>query len=98
MTELVKKQFVVSSKGPSGGFKLAVTPESISLYRILAVLGGLSNLEDSCVMGLSQCTKEMPCALHDLWTDFREKTISKTQKLTLQEFSQTFTNKLQCVR
>jgi len=98
LTDLVKKRLVMSIKGPSGGFALAANSANISIYRILTKLGGLEKLEDSCVMGLSECTEESPCALHDLWTDFREKTISKTQKLTLEEFSQTFMNKLQSVK
>jgi len=98
LTELVKKELVTSTKGPSGGFRLAVSAESISLYRILAVLGGLTKLESSCIMGTGVCKAHDPCALHELWLEFREKAVSKTQKLTLEEFSQTFTNKLPAVK
>lgn len=87
LTELEKKRLVTSSKGPSGGFKLAVDPASVTLYRILATLNGLERLEDSCVMGLGHCNSDRPCVLHDLWTQFRDDTILRTQKLTLEEFS-----------
>lgn len=90
LTDLVKKELVSSTKGPSGGFKLAVTPESISLYRILAVLGGLTKLESSCIMEMGNCAGHDPCTWHELWLEFREKAVSKTQKLTLEEFSKTF--------
>ena len=98
LTELVKRELVTSTKGPSGGFRLAVSAESISLYRILAVLGGLTKLESTCIMGMGDCTAHDPCVLHELWLEFREKAVSKTQKLTLEEFSQTFTNKLPSVK
>ncbi len=97
LTELVKRELVTSTKGPSGGFRLAVNAESTSLYRILAVLGGLTKLESTCIMGTGACKANDPCALHELWLEFREKAVSKTQKLTLEEFSQTFTNKLPSV-
>ncbi|MCH8027685.1 MAG: Rrf2 family transcriptional regulator [candidate division Zixibacteria bacterium] len=87
LTELEKKRLVTSSKGPSGGFTLAVNPSSITLYRILAALNGLEKLEDSCVMGLGRCNSDRPCVLHDLWTQFKDDTVLRTQKLTLEEFS-----------
>ena len=87
LTELEKKRLVTSSKGPSGGFTLAVNPSSVTLYRILAALNGLEKLEDSCVMGLGRCNSDRPCVLHDLWTQFKDDTVLRTQKLTLEEFS-----------
>ncbi len=87
LTELEKKRLVTSTKGPSGGFTLAVNPASITLYRILAALNGLEKLEDACVMGLGRCHSDRPCALHDIWAQFKNSTIVRTQKLTLEEFS-----------
>lgn len=87
LTELEKKRLVTSSRGPSGGFTLAVNPDSVTLYRILAALNGLEKLEDSCVMGMGRCNGERPCVLHDLWTQFKDDTILRTQEMTLEEFS-----------
>ena len=87
LTELEKKRLVTSSKGPNGGFTLAVNPDSITLYRILVALNGFEQLEDSCAMGLHRCNSDRPCVLHDLWTQFKDETILRTQKLTLEEFS-----------
>ena len=94
LTDLVKRELVTSTKGPSGGFRLAVNAESISLYRILGILGGLTKLESSCIMGMGECTAHDPCALHKLWSEFREKAVSETQKLTLEVYSRDFTHKL----
>ncbi len=87
LTELEKKRLVTSIKGPCGGFTLAVNPVNITLHRILAALNGLEKLEDSCVMGLDSCNSDRPCVLHDLWTQFKDDTILRSQKLTLEEFS-----------
>ncbi|MGH8014800.1 MAG: RrF2 family transcriptional regulator [Candidatus Zixiibacteriota bacterium] len=95
LTELVKKQLVMSAKGPSGGFRLAVIPESISIYSILDLMDGLSNLERSCVMGLGECVEQSPCALHDLWSEFKKNAVLRTQRLTLSDFSQSLSGKIE---
>lgn len=87
LTELEKKRLVTSTKGPCGGFTLAVNPANITLYRILAALNGLEELEDSCVMCLDSCNSDRPCVLHNVWTQFKDDTILRIQKLTLEEFS-----------
>jgi len=95
LTELAKKRLVSSNKGPKGGFYLSVKPSGITIYRLLASLGGLEKLEERCVMGFGNCTKGTPCALHELWESFKENAVSKTQKLTLNDFSRSFAGKLQ---
>jgi Rrf2 family iron-sulfur cluster assembly transcriptional regulator len=87
LTTLVKKKFISSSKGPSGGFRMNVDPAKVTLYRVLAALEGLSRLEDDCVMGLKECTAETPCALHDQWQTFKETAVHKAQHLPLSELS-----------
>ena len=88
LTDLVKKHLVVSAKGPTGGFKLAESSKSLSIYGILETLGGLAKLENSCVMGLDKCLEQKPCALHVSWIEFKKSAVLKTQRLTLGEFSQ----------
>lgn len=94
LTELVKKRFVNSTKGPSGGFVLAVNPNNVSVYRVMAELGALGKLEDSCVMGLAECSPEVPCALHEIWIEFKDSAVSRSQKLSLKEYSETLVKKL----
>jgi len=94
LSQLVKKKFINSTKGPTGGFTLLVNPDSITLYRILASLDALSNLEDECVMGLKECSNVHPCAFHTHWVQFREEAIVRAQKLTLAELSEIVMAKL----
>ncbi|MBN4076575.1 Rrf2 family transcriptional regulator, partial [Gemmatimonas aurantiaca] len=94
MSQLVKKKLVSSAKGPSGGFALAVDPNKITLYRILATLDGLSVLEEDCVMGLNECSESTPCALHNYWVNFRAEAVQRAQKLTLTELADTIVRKL----
>lgn len=94
LSQLVRKRFVSSVKGPNGGFTLAVDPNTVTLYRIMAATDSLTALEDECIMGLRNCTGDAPCAFHENWIKFKEQVISRAQKLTLVELSEIVMNKI----
>lgn len=94
MTQLVKKKYISSSKGPTGGFELTVDPDRITLYRVMASLDSLTPLEEDCVMGLGKCSSETPCAFHDRWTKFKDQVINEAQNLTLTDLSRILLNKM----
>ena len=94
LSQLVRKKFVNSTKGPTGGFSLAVEPANVTLYRIMAALDSLSKLEDECCMGLRVCSPVTPCAFHDHWLKFKEQVIAKAQQLTLADLSRLVVGKL----
>jgi Rrf2 family iron-sulfur cluster assembly transcriptional regulator len=80
---LVKRGTLGSSRGPRGGFHLAVPPGSVTLLEVVEPFEALE-ARRSCILGRGECSDEDPCALHDLWkgvaTDvaafFRETVIS----------------------
>ena len=90
----MRKKFVTSTKGPNGGFSLAVDPNTVTLYRIMAATDSLTSLEDECVMGLRFCSSEAPCAFHDSWLKFKEQVVARAQKLTLADLSRIIIAKL----
>lgn len=94
MTQLVKKKYISSSKGPTGGFELTVDPERVTLYRVIASLDSLTPLEEDCVMGFGKCSSDTPCAFHDRWTKFKDQAIAEAQKLTLTDLSKILLNKM----
>lgn len=98
MTQLVKKKYIRSSKGPTGGFELIVDPGKVTLYRIMASLDSLTPLEEDCVMGLGNCSADTPCAFHDRWSVFKERVISEAQKLNLIDLSKILLNKMRMRR
>ena len=69
---LVRAGLLKSSKGPGGGFALAKAPDAISLYDIYRAVDGDTYL-DACAVGLSRCSDEMPCPLHERWKPIRER-------------------------
>lgn len=87
LTLLVRKKFVSSNKGPTGGFQLSPKTRNMTVYRLLASLDGLIALEDNCVMGLKKCSNETPCLLHESWLAFKQDATVKFQTLTLEDLS-----------
>jgi Rrf2 family protein len=98
MTQLVKKKYISSAKGPTGGFVLTVDPGKITLYRVMASLDSLTPLEEDCVMGLGKCSAETPCAFHDRWTKFKEQVILEAQQFTLFDLSKILLNKMRMLK
>ena len=71
LQNLTYKKILVSQKGPSGGFALALPPERITLYHIVEAIDG-SEYSRKCVMGFPKCSSKNPCAVHYPWASIRE--------------------------
>ncbi|MBA4312966.1 MAG: Rrf2 family transcriptional regulator [Chlorobiaceae bacterium] len=72
LQDLTRKGFLVSHKGPAGGFGLAVPAKDITILQIVEAIDGLS-LINSCVLGFPNCTHDDHCAVHDQWEIIRER-------------------------
>jgi Rrf2 family protein len=65
LQDLSRHHIISSTKGRNGGFYLTGENMEHSLMDIVRVLDGDHSV-DSCVLGISQCSMENPCALHEL--------------------------------
>jgi Rrf2 family protein len=72
LQQLARKGLLRSSKGPTGGFALRMDPAEISLFTIVEALDGMAEYQH-CASGLSECTDEMPCSMHDSWVALRSR-------------------------
>lgn len=72
LQDLRKDGLLVSSKGPSGGFALAIPADRISLLQIVDAIDGGEILQ-SCVLGFDKCSNETPCSMHHEWSAIRGK-------------------------
>ena len=84
---LVRAGLLKSSKGPGGGFALAKDPETISLYDIYRAIDGTTYL-DACAVGLSRCSDEVPCPLHERWKPIRERIRNYLETTSLADMAQ----------
>jgi Rrf2 family protein len=74
---------LASTRGKAGGFRLAIAPTRLSLYRVVAPFGDIEQRR-RCLLGRSQCNDRHGCAAHTHWkevaarlsTFFRETTVA----------------------
>ncbi|MFW5947324.1 MAG: RrF2 family transcriptional regulator [Gemmatimonadota bacterium] len=57
---------VDSRRGPTGGFRLAVDPETLTLARIIEVVDDPAP-KDQCLISSQRCSDRTPCRLHARW-------------------------------
>jgi Rrf2 family iron-sulfur cluster assembly transcriptional regulator len=86
LQDLSYKKILLSQKGPSGGFALALSPKKITLLDIVDAIDG-DDLTRRCVMGFSQCSGKSPCAVHVDWEQLREGIHSMLAKKSIAEMA-----------
>lgn len=87
LKELARVNIISSVKGPGGGFYLSEENLKIPIINIVEVMGDISYFS-SCGLGLTECSEERPCPIHNtykvsrdnLWTLFNNKTIGELGK------------------
>jgi len=82
LKDLVHTGMLRSARGPSGGYSLAREPEEISLLEIKEAIDGRGDLE-RCAVGLSPCSDDAPCPLHDTYKPLRTAITAYLEDTTL---------------
>lgn len=68
---LTKNEIIQSQKGPFGGFEMDVQRmKQIRISDIVTAIDG-DAVYTGCVLGLSECSAEQPCPMHDKFTKVR---------------------------
>jgi Rrf2 family protein len=86
LQQLARKGLLRSSKGPTGGFALRVEPGEIRLLDIVEALDGLAPYQQ-CASGLSECSDEMPCSMHDSWVALRGRIMDYLGRNTIADLN-----------
>ncbi len=82
LQQLARKGLLRSSKGPTGGFCLRAPAKDVSLIQLVEALDGLGDYQ-RCVSGLSECTDEAPCGMHDSWKALRSRIMDYLEQTTI---------------
>ncbi|MBW7870132.1 MAG: Rrf2 family transcriptional regulator [Flavobacteriia bacterium] len=82
LQKLVKFGIVNSVKGPSGGFSISNSQRETPIFDIVAAIEG-KEVFDECGLGLSKCSPDHPCPIHDEYKEVKErvKQIFKHKKI-----------------
>lgn len=92
LQQLARKGLLRSSKGPTGGFSLRSSPHQISLVHIVEALDGLAEYQ-KCVSGLTECTDDAPCGMHDSWKALRSRIMEYLEQTTIADLAKALDQK-----
>ena len=81
---LAKQGILRSMRGPTGGFRLAVRADALTLARVVEPFDDSRN-SGMCLLGGRPCDARTPCAAHDHWTAIAEQVWAPLQKSTVAE-------------
>ena len=88
LIELKRGGLVASQKGPSGGYLLAKPPSRITMADVVEIVEGdyvpVECLEESS----TNCPREQPCAMRDVWRDVRNTVNTILRGATLQSLAE----------
>lgn len=79
---LVHAHILDSVRGPTGGFRLRLSPEKIRLLDVVLAIDG-SEFFDRCALGLPNCDDGNPCPVHNSWVPVRNQLVELLKKTTL---------------
>lgn len=69
---LVRGGIVCSTRGPGGGFTLAIEPDVLSVARIAGVFAEPAPIGVRCLLSEANCNPTKPCYAHTRWTQIQE--------------------------
>lgn len=85
MTGLSQHGFVLGTRGPGGGYKLAKNPSSITVLDIVEIFEGHRDTS-ACPFGPGWCGVGEPCPLHDTLAAMSESAAKTLRGLTFDSF------------
>jgi Rrf2 family iron-sulfur cluster assembly transcriptional regulator len=92
LQQLARAGLLRSSKGPRGGFALKAPPAEVRLWDIVEVLDGTSQFT-ACATGLSECSDEQPCSMHDGWVALRTRIVDYLERNTIADLAKALEQK-----
>ena len=82
LNTLAKHRLVTGTRGPSGGFRLAMPAEAVTLAAVAEVFEAEPRIA-ACLLGDRPCDALHPCAAHYRWLAVRESTRAPLRRTTL---------------
>jgi Rrf2 family transcriptional regulator, iron-sulfur cluster assembly transcription factor len=79
--KLRRRELVVSTRGPGGGYRLAKPTESVSVAEIIMAVD--EPIDATQCGGLENCRDEQKCITHDLWQSLNEHIFEYLRSVTL---------------
>jgi Rrf2 family protein len=85
---LVKAGWVRSDPGPSGGYRLDVAAEDVSVLDVVEAVDGPTDT-GRCAVADTPCGRDEVCALHNAWTRARSDLMDSLGSVTVADLTTT---------
>jgi len=82
LNTLAKRGFVTSTRGPAGGFRLAVAPEALTIADIIHAFDE-PRKRTVCLLGGQPCDERHPCTVHFRWKSVTAESWAPLQGTTI---------------
>lgn len=86
LQQLVQAGMITSRRGSGGGFRLAVSPEAISLLDVIEAIEGPPQL-NTCLEPGPSCERKSWCAAHVVWVEAQSALQSVLRSASLAELA-----------
>jgi Rrf2 family protein len=84
MNPLVRRGWVASERGPSGGYRMNADASSITVLDLIEAVEGPTD-DGRCVLRGTPCPAREQCALHDAWTRARGALLAQLTGTTVSD-------------
>lgn len=84
---LVREGVLSSTRGKTGGFRLAIPPERLYVLQVVAPFGSLGETRH-CLLGHPQCSDRTACAAHARWKQVADRVAEFFRETTIAELLQ----------
>lgn len=82
LNALAKAGIVRSSRGPFGGFSLAVTPHELTVARVTQLFDERPRTSH-CLLSKTGCDPQNPCSAHARWMEITAASLSAIENTTI---------------
>jgi Rrf2 family protein len=79
---LAKSGVITSARGPTGGFRLEVPAEELTLARVVRPFRE-TNGSPVCLTGDRECNAESPCSTHAQWSALQAEILAPMERTTI---------------
>lgn len=79
---LTRSGLLVSSRGPTGGFRLGRDPDAIPLMQVVQPFDPMDGPR-TCLLGRPRCSDRNPCPAHNRWKGISEQVTGFFRNTTL---------------
>jgi Rrf2 family protein len=86
LQQLVQVGMITSRRGSGGGFRLAVSPESVSLLDVIEAIEGPTQL-NTCLEPGPSCERKSWCAAHAVWVEAQSALQSVLRSASIAELA-----------